>query len=243
MSKVTEQITNKIIGKRIQELREEQKIKQDYLADILKIKRSNLSNYETGRRTIPFDILVKIAKELKTSTDYLLGTTKSKSNNIKYQSICNETALTDKSIKILKSSKNLGLINTINFLIEQEEQLLYDGFSPFVPKKNYNLEKYNKYFEKSLNAYNNDLQEIENNSIPILTTIHNYFQTKMTNEDMYIVNGTLKKKNDFELSFDRFLAEETINTNEIVENTFLEKIKNKLIKAKQKYSKRKENRN
>lgn len=236
MSKVTQQ--NKDVGERIRELREEQNLTQEYLANKFHIKRTSYTNYESGRRSVPLDILIKLSKEFKVSTDYILGLSKSKSKNIKYQSICNETGLTDKSISILKSSKNTTLIDTINFLIEQEEIILCDGFSPLIPK-NYNQEKYNKFFEKSLNAYNNELQEIENNSIPILTTIHNYFQTKMTNEDLYIINGALKKKNDLELKIDRFLAEETLNTNEMIENTFLEKIKNKLIKAKQEYSKKK----
>lgn len=231
---------NELIGKRIKELREELEIKQESLASDIGIERPALSNYEIGRRTIPFDILKKVAKQLKTSTDYLLGLTESKSENIKDRVICNRIGLSDKCIEILKTAKNLDIINTINFLIEQEEILLYDGFSPIVHKK-CNEEEYKKALKKATQEYQKEIEHIENNCIPIISNMHNYFNVKNAEENVYIINGIAKRISDFDYRADRYLADETIDMNDIIESTFFKKIENKLMKAKIKYLKRRNN--
>ena len=72
--------------------------------------------------------------------------------------------------------------------------------------------------------------------------IHNYYSTRTTDEEMYIVNGDLKKLSDFKHKIDRFLANGKISTNDIIEDTFLKEIENSLKKSKQKYKKGKERR-
>lgn len=231
---MTELSINEYIGRRIQRLREKQGMKQEILAQKIDIERSNLSNYETGRRTIPLETLKKVAKVLNTSTDYLLGLTESKSAKIKDREICDYTGLSDKSIKILKTIKNLDIIQTINFLIEQEEMYLYSSFSPVIPK-NCNQEKYNKSFERALQSYEQDIEKVSKSCIPILSSMYYYLKIQPTDEDMYLINNTLKKLSELEYNVDRYLADETINTKEILEQTFLEKIGNQLKNAKQKY--------
>ena len=231
---MTELSINEYIGRRIQRLREKQGMKQEILAQKIDIERSNLSNYETGRRTIPLETLKKVAKVLNTSTDYLLGLTESKSAKIKDREICDYTGLSDKSIKILKTIKNLDIIQTINFLIEQEEMYLYSSFSPVIPK-NCNQEKYNKSFERALQSYEQDIEKVSKSCIPILSSMYYYLKIQPTDEDMYFINNTLKKLSELEYNVDRYLADETINTKEILEQTFLEKIGNQLKNAKQKY--------
>lgn len=60
---------------RIKDLREDQDLTQQQVADYLKIKQNTYSQYETGTRQIPVEILVALASLYKTSTDYLLGIT------------------------------------------------------------------------------------------------------------------------------------------------------------------------
>lgn len=60
---------------RIKDLREDCDLTQQQLADYLKIKQNTYSQYETGTRQIPMEILVALAAFYKTSTDYLLGIT------------------------------------------------------------------------------------------------------------------------------------------------------------------------
>ena len=58
---------------RMIELRKENEYTQQYVADYLKIDRSNYSKYELGKLEINVDMLVALADLYNTSTDYILG--------------------------------------------------------------------------------------------------------------------------------------------------------------------------
>lgn len=60
---------------RIRDLREDNDLTQQQVADYLNIKQNTYSQYETGSRQIPVEVLVALAALYKTSTDYLLGIT------------------------------------------------------------------------------------------------------------------------------------------------------------------------
>ena len=60
---------------RIRNLREDSDMTQQQIAEKLYITRRAYSNYETGERSIPIDILSKIADIYGTSVDYLIGRT------------------------------------------------------------------------------------------------------------------------------------------------------------------------
>ena len=53
---------NSIIGDNIRRFREQFGLSQDYLADYLEISHAAVSYYETGKRSIPTDIISKVAK-------------------------------------------------------------------------------------------------------------------------------------------------------------------------------------
>lgn len=61
----------KIYGKRIKDLREDNDIKQKEIAQYLKITQQQYSLYENDIRTIPVDLLVRLAKYYNVSMDYL----------------------------------------------------------------------------------------------------------------------------------------------------------------------------
>ena len=61
--------------KRLQDTREDKDLLQKQIAIILEITRQQYSLYESGKRMIPIDKLVKLANFYNTSTDYLLGLT------------------------------------------------------------------------------------------------------------------------------------------------------------------------
>lgn len=61
--------------KRIYELREDHDLKQTQIARMLNISQSVYSNYETGQRMIPPDMLSKLADYYQVSVDYLMGRT------------------------------------------------------------------------------------------------------------------------------------------------------------------------
>lgn len=60
---------------RLRELREDSDIKQKEIAKYLNIRQNTYSQYETGERQIPIEMLIALARFYKTSTDYILGLT------------------------------------------------------------------------------------------------------------------------------------------------------------------------
>ena len=58
---------------KLKELREENNISQKEIAKYLNIKQNTYSQYETNKRQLPIDVLIKLAKFYNTTTDYILG--------------------------------------------------------------------------------------------------------------------------------------------------------------------------
>lgn len=61
--------------RRIRELREDHDIKQREIAAYLNCGQVCYSYYETGKRDIPSEVLIRLARYYDTSVDYLLGLT------------------------------------------------------------------------------------------------------------------------------------------------------------------------
>lgn len=57
---------------RLKELREEYNLTQEEFSKILNVSQVAYSYYEIGKRSIPIDLLIKIANYYETSTDYIL---------------------------------------------------------------------------------------------------------------------------------------------------------------------------
>ena len=64
-----------IMYERIRKLREDMDLTQSDVAKILNCTQVGYSYYETGKRDVPTDVLIRLAKLYKTSTDYILGLT------------------------------------------------------------------------------------------------------------------------------------------------------------------------
>ena len=64
--------------KRLKDLREDNELYQQDVANLLNITRQQYSLYELGKRTIPIDLLDRLATYYDTSTDYILGRTNNK---------------------------------------------------------------------------------------------------------------------------------------------------------------------
>ena len=61
--------------KRLRDLREDNDLTQEKVAIYLKIRREQYNLYENQKRTIPIDLLSKLAKLYNTSIDYIVGDT------------------------------------------------------------------------------------------------------------------------------------------------------------------------
>ena len=58
---------------KLKELREDNNLTQIDVAKVLNIKQNTYSQYETEKRQLPIDILIKLSKYYKVTTDYILG--------------------------------------------------------------------------------------------------------------------------------------------------------------------------
>lgn len=61
--------------KRLKDLREDKDIYQKEIAKLLNISQQYYSEYENGKRPIPVEYLITLAKFYNTSIDYITGLT------------------------------------------------------------------------------------------------------------------------------------------------------------------------
>ena len=70
--KDTNRIDIKTIGGRIREKRTELGLSQEKLGELLYMKKSTISAYETNTNDVPGKVIVELAKVLETTPNYLL---------------------------------------------------------------------------------------------------------------------------------------------------------------------------
>ena len=58
---------------RIRDLREDRDLTQDQLVKMLNIHKTTYTNYEQGKREIPFELVIRLAKLYNVSIDYIAG--------------------------------------------------------------------------------------------------------------------------------------------------------------------------
>lgn len=232
---------NQYVGKRIQEIRKEKGLKQDYIADKLDINRSNISKYEKGKNAIPLDILKEISKILNISTDYLLGLTECKTPKVNYRAFCDATGIDDTAVEILEDInfvyEGQYLIPIINFLIKQEE---------LPPDETFFEEKYSqiensKLTEKEKKRYIRKVQSIydrmykrwqDKNCQPILSSIEDYFMAKAEDVNLCLTSsGELKKEE--EITNELYIRKK-ISNQKILDEVILKEIIENLKKLKEK---------
>jgi transcriptional regulator with XRE-family HTH domain len=63
---------------RIRDMRSDKNFSQSHVAQLLNVAQNTYSQYETGERNIPNEILIQLAFIHETSVDYLLGITDEK---------------------------------------------------------------------------------------------------------------------------------------------------------------------
>lgn len=64
--------------KKLKDLRIDNDLYQKEVANILKTTKQQYGFYESGKRDIPIDLLIKLADFYHVSTDYILGRTNKK---------------------------------------------------------------------------------------------------------------------------------------------------------------------
>ncbi len=230
------------IGKKIDYIRRDRGLTQEQLAKKLKVTKKTIIEYEKAKDKIPLQKLKQISIALNVPTDYLLGLSDVDNYDISNNGIHKETRLSPKAIRVLKEIKNnKKQMEIINFLIEQEEPCP-TGFTPIVKKK-MTQEEYTQAFEKAQQAYEEDLEKWEKTHIPIISTICGFFTAKAKNEELYVINDSIKNEKDLEHKIDKFLATKIMSNDKLVDNAYLSEINNYLRKAKQRFLRKEGNKN
>lgn len=67
-----------IMRLKIRDVREDNDLTQQQVAQYLMCDQSLYSKYERGERDVPLNIMIKLAQFYKTSIDYLVGLTENK---------------------------------------------------------------------------------------------------------------------------------------------------------------------
>ncbi|UWD47196.1 helix-turn-helix domain-containing protein [Clostridioides difficile] len=95
------------LGDRIAKLRKELDINQKELATKVGITEASLSRYENNLREPKSEIIVRLAKELKTSTDYLLGINENTKINREDKLIIESLSISEKTKQLLEKIYSL----------------------------------------------------------------------------------------------------------------------------------------
>ncbi|MCC0658841.1 helix-turn-helix transcriptional regulator [Clostridioides sp. ZZV14-6154] len=95
------------LGDRIAKLRKELDINQKELATKVGITEASLSRYENNLREPKSEIIVRLAKALKTSTDYLLGINENTKINRENKLIIESLSVSEKTKQLLEKIYSL----------------------------------------------------------------------------------------------------------------------------------------
>lgn len=59
--------------RRLRDLREDHDLTQQQLVDLLHMHKTTYTNYEQGKREIPFELVIRLAKLYNVSIDFIAG--------------------------------------------------------------------------------------------------------------------------------------------------------------------------
>ncbi len=142
---------------RLKNIREDLDIKQETMAEILKVNRSTYSLWELGVNVIPLEHLHGFAKYFNVSIDYVLGLTNTKNNNkTKIKSLDFKTL--GNNLKTLRIKQNLSQENIAKILdVTQACIVRYEKGLIHISTEN--LYKYSKLFNISMDDLCNKIQK------------------------------------------------------------------------------------
>lgn len=106
---------------RLRDLKEDNDLKQNYLAKLIGTSENTYGRYERGEKEIPLDKALILAEHYNVSLDYIAGRTNDKKG-------LSKSNMSDKETEIIKKFRSLSerrkgeVIGTINLLYKQEQE-------------------------------------------------------------------------------------------------------------------------
>ncbi len=95
---------NQLIGEKIKDLRLSQGLNQTEFGKKYYLSQNDVTNIESGYKTVSYELLLDIAKDFSVTTDYLIKENGVKSNDKDLQYICDYTGLEEEAVKVLRYS-------------------------------------------------------------------------------------------------------------------------------------------
>lgn len=162
-------------------------------ADKLGMSRATVGFYSAGQR-IPDAWGIKIiAEKCGVSADWLLGLSRNQNPDIEYQAITKRFGISAQALEVLEwffSRHNYDrLIETINFLIEQEKPFWESDYGGFDFKND----------PDAVTKFNNAREDFKSKGyVPVLSRIEHYLSVMRDKEKVYDIseNGEIKKTTD-----------------------------------------------
>lgn len=105
---------------RLKDLREDMDKNQEQIAKIIGTSQSYYAQYENGKRTLPFDRVVELAKYYNVSLDYIAGLTNDKKGLTKSQ-LSEDVSHLVKSYESLSDRRKGRLEQFMQQLIDEQE--------------------------------------------------------------------------------------------------------------------------
>ena len=152
-----------ITGERLKKLRQKQGLTQEELADILNVKTSTVSGYESGYRSLDIEKLIIISSHFDVPADYLLGISDTEKRvNVE---INIDLGLEDKPIEVLKKFRNSAIsdhelsfhhqqyLKTINLFLSDDDLKFFGSVF------DYALARYSIDFEKLPDKYKEKFEQ------------------------------------------------------------------------------------
>lgn len=95
-------VANQQIGEKIKDLRLSQGLNQTEFGKKYHLSQNDVTNIESGYKTVSYELLLEIAKDFSVTTDYLIKENGVKSNDKDLQYICDYTGLEEEAVKVLR---------------------------------------------------------------------------------------------------------------------------------------------
>lgn len=108
-----------MFGKRLRNLRENQRLKQEELGKRLGLSPSTIGMYEQGRRQPDNEILLKISNIFDVSIDYLLGKTEIKNYENPFEDNIEKQLF--KKIKTISKKQKKKILEVTNIFFPDDE--------------------------------------------------------------------------------------------------------------------------
>jgi len=229
----------KLLGSTIKQLRIEADLTQQELADKMGVKRQVINYYENNNRKPKTTDIIKLAEIFDISIDYLLNFSTVKTNDPEIQAMCKYTGLSEEALQVLNyyndlsdNKNNAKLIDTINFLIEQETP--YPSGSVYVDgESDEDIEIYETGFFKVDKQVWQEWKA--NNYISIIGKIRDFFIVEIDEDEKYEImeKGISKKSTSRIMDFTKITE---ISGEKMINYIYMPEIQEQLKKGKTKFN-------